>query len=448
MSAGIPLTTGNAFRIATGLSTTALSIFLRVRKSAASNHESWAVLVSTSAGSNLDGHGVNPNETGVTEGRSIHGLRFAADVLDIAPVADWAAGSVLGAVSPNVWANLALIFYLDSNVPKLKTALRDHPSGALSTQVQNTNFSMTNALVRFGAGHGAGGTLQGLAADAIIYNTAITADNDILAEFDSQGPNGAAWGSYAFRGEASLAAAAQDESGTSNDLTVEGENLYLSVTDPEFGPTLSGSGQLPEQSTTVTVPNVPTSVAIAGYDSDEISLSFSTNGNAAGTNYEAEYRVSGQPDWVKGAEGQSSPLNMVSLEPDTTYETRVRATNTGGASSYAVGPNQKTQRLVARVYVNQAAAGKVGVTAQVWKVGAGAELAGAPIVVTTGQAFDASPQNDPANGILSAKIDVPVMQVGEPLMRDGDTVRIVLTADAAPNDVWSPILDATVKELD
>lgn len=441
---------GSALRIATNITTTALSVFMRIRKgSTTSPQPQWAVLVSTSAGSDLNGHGVYPDESSVTEGRSINGLRFAAESFDLLPVADWGTGSAVGTLTSDVWANLAIIFYLNgSSRPEMKIAYRDHPSGTLYTSTVDPRFSFTDALIRFGAGHAAGDALVGYMADAIIYDSAITDDNDILAEFDSQGAAGTPWASYAFRGEASVAAAANDESGNGRNLTVEGSTLSVSSIDPTFGPTLTGGGQLPAENAAVSVPNAPATLAVASYSSSVISLSFGTNGNAVGTRYEAEYRESGGSTWTAGGESDASPITLSGLDVDTTYETRMRASNAGGASGYVTGPTQKTKKLLARGYVNQAAVNKTGVTAQVFREGAGAQLAGYHIVSQTSQAFEASAENDPSTGILSARIDVAIAQVGEPEIVNGDTVRMVLTADTPPDDLWSPIFDATVVEID
>lgn len=441
---------GSALRIATNITTTALSVFMRIRKGATTSPSAqWAVLVSTAAGSDLNGHGVYPNESAVTEGRSINGLRFNAESFNLIPVADWGDGSVVGELSNDVWANLAIIFYLNgSSRPEMKVAYRDHPSGSLATAIVDPRFSFTNALVRFGAGHAAGNALIGYMADAIIYNSAITSDVDILAEFDSQGANGTPWASYAFRGEASVTAAANDESGNGRNLTVEGATLSVSAIDPTFGPTLTGGGQLPAENTGASAPNAPATLAVSGYSSSAVVLSFGTNGNAAGTRYEVEYRESGGSTWTAGGESDASPIAVTGLNVDTTYETRMRATNAGGSSGYVTGPTQKTKKLLARGYVNQAAVNKTGVTAQIFREGVGSALAGDAIITQTSQAFESSAENDPSSGVLSARIDVAIAQVGEPQISNGDTVRMVLTADTPPDDLWSPIFDATVVEID
>jgi hypothetical protein len=448
MSILVPTSAGSALRRATNITTTAMSVFLRIRMSGAPSAEAWAFYVGTAAGSDLNGHSVYSNETSVTEGRSIHGIIMNSGSLNVYGVADWSAnGTQIGTATAGAWFNLAMILYEDTGLPKIKVAFRAHPSGSLVTQILDPHYSFTNALVRFGAGHGAGNPLSGLMADAIIYSDDYTDDGDITDQFDAQGPVLASiYGSYAFRGEASVSAAANDET-NSNNLTVEGAGLATDTTDPSFGPTLSGSGQLPSTNSAVAAPNSPTSPTLVSYTSNAITVSFGTNSNDAGTRYVIEYQPSGG-DWVGGGDTDSSPITANGLIPGTTYSTRIRAEGAGGASSWVTGPVQATKRLLARCYINSSAVGVTGVTAQLWRPPVAGGLADEEVSKIAGAAFESSAEENPLTGVSSARIDLAVTQTAQPLIAPGDTLRVVLTAGAEPSDKWSKMFNATVVEID
>ena len=451
MSIQLPGTTGNNIRLGTTIDTSALTIFLRLRKAAATAGESWALYVGTSAGSNLDGHGTYSNETGVTEGRSIHGLVFGDNSMALSPVADWGAGSVLATVPANQWINLALCLYLLGDEPQMKVAYRLHPAGPIISDVLDPHYTFTNALIRFGAGHGGGNPFSGLQADMIVYDAVLNSNPQIEAQFNSQGPAHAdpyAW--FSMRGFATPALAVNDQGAENHDATAEGTGLAMSATDPTFGITLTGGGQLPATNAATSVPNVPNTVSLQDYTNNTIRIAFGTNSNPAGTRYVAEYQKQGTAEWVAGADVTSSPATIGGLLPNTTYLTRIKAVGVGGESATVAGPTQKTKKLLARAYVDASAASVTGVKAQLWRPPeSGTDwLTGARINPAVAQAFETNLFVDPSTSVESARIDVPVVQDQALQIVPDDTVRLILTQGDAPADKWTKIFSATVIEVD
>lgn len=460
MAIRIPNASGSYFTIVTNLPTSAISVFFRVKRHTDRNATSWLGTVGSSATSSW----ADTSVASIGDNTQIHGVATAADgdALQAFAFWDWTSPNIGLSMDSATWYNVAIICYGTDAFPKIKYAVRAHPTGTLYTYdrddawFEGTYDNFTNARITIGAGAGGSNPSACDFADIWVYNTAYTSDTDIEAQFDTiaaalSGP----WSSLSCRGKASVAAAAEDET-NSNDWTVVGSGITLIDTDnPVFGPTVYGSDVFPSDEAAA-VPEDPDGLTVTVLSSSTIKCDWNDNASTE-TSYVVEIQELGTEVWsLAGSTGPNTEtLTVYNLDPATTYKFRVYASGMGGQSGYTDEVEATTKGLFARGFAHSSAAGVTDCTVSVYFEAAAGEVHGLPISYgTTGQAFDSALYT--VSGTQMARITVPIEQVSNrvgqtgtndiPVLADGDDVQMYVQATVAGTARNTPIFYATVVE--
>lgn len=464
MAARIPTSSGTYFTVtATGEDTTALSLFFRVRRHTDNNAVSWLATIASSASSSW----LDTSVASIGDGTSAHGVATDADgeTLDGFAFWDWESSPEIGATLDNsTWFNVAICCFGTATFPKIKYAVRAHPTGTLYTYTRDDAWfesiydNFDNPRINIGAGIGGANPSSCDFADIWIYGADHSSDVDIEAQFDTlSAAHATPWASYSMRNKASVAAAAADET-NSNDLTVVGSGITLVDTDnPVFGPSVYGSDTFPT-AVTATAPTAPSGLTLTTLTSSTIKVDWTDNSSDE-TSFVIEIREAGSETWslAGSAAADAETLTIYNLSPATTYAFRVYASNAGGVSSTTAEVEATTLGLYARGYAHQSAAGVTGCTVSVYFEKADGENHGLEITRGTPGAFDAGTVD--VDGTQMARIQVAIDQVadlvgssgvvapdGIPVLADGDDVQMYVSATVDGIARNTPIFYAKVVE--
>lgn len=459
MAIRIPTASGSYFGIDTALPSNSISLFFRVRRHTDRNADSWLGTIGMSGTSTW-------RDTSTASTGQMHGVNLASDGDSLEGFAfwDWTSPSLTDTLDNVTWYNVAICTYGTNANPKVKLAVRAHPSGTLRTVVREDGWfdsvydNFTNARLQVGAGSGGANPSGCDICDVIVYNADYSSDANIEAQFDSIAPvHASPWSTLSCRDKASVAAAALDET-NSNNWTVVGAGVTLVDTDnPTFGATIYGNDIFPTE-TTEPAPADPTGLSATVLSSSQIRLDWTDNATTE-TSYVVEERIAGSATWsLAGSTGPNTEtLTVANLSAGTSYEFRVYASGAGGSSGYTSTVTATTKSLIARGYAHSSAQGVDDVKVSVWTEPTATQNHGVSIIQLDGQSFSDSLTT--IGGVAMASISVPIQQIadpvgnpstgtpdGLPILVNGDDVVMYASAVVDGASRNTPIFYATVVE--
>ena len=95
----------------------------------------------------------------------------------------------------------------------------------------------------------------------------------------------------------------------------------------------------------VTAPGVPTGVSLTQISGDSDSLRATWNAVTGATSYQGQYKKTSDPSWTPISGNITSPHQINGLDPNTSHDFRVRATNSGGSSNYSSADSATTDAV-------------------------------------------------------------------------------------------------------